>query len=47
MEGFVLASNSSMLGLARRLGFRLHADPRDPTVVVVALDLASGSPGAT
>ena len=47
MEGFVLASNGPMLGLARRLGFSLHADPRDPTVVVVALDLASGSPGAT
>lgn len=47
MEGFVLASNGSMLGLARRLGFRLHADPRDPTVVVVALDLSPRSPRTT
>ena len=44
MEGFVLAANSPMLGLARRLGFTLGADPRDPTVVVVALDLAAWSP---
>ena len=41
MEGFVLAANSPMLGLARRLGFTLGADPRDPTVVVVALDLTA------
>jgi len=44
MEGFVLAGNSPMLGLARRLGFTPRADPRDPTVVVVALDLAAWSP---
>src|SRR5262249_56846634 len=41
MEGFVLAGNSPMLGLARRLGFTLGTDPRDPTVVGVALDLAA------
>ena len=41
MEGFVLTGNSPMLGLARRLGFTLGADPRDPAVVVVALDLTA------
>ena len=46
MEGFVLAGNSPMLGLARRLGFTLRADPRDPTVVVVALDLAAPPPSS-
>jgi len=46
MEGFVLASNGPMLGLARRLGFRLHADPRDPTVIVVALDLVVSPPSS-
>ena len=44
LEGFVLAGNSPMLGLARRLGFTLGTDPRDPTVVVVALDLAASRP---
>jgi hypothetical protein len=32
-----------MLALARHLGFTLGADPRDPTVVVVALDLTARS----
>jgi RimJ/RimL family protein N-acetyltransferase/succinyl-CoA synthetase alpha subunit len=31
--GEVLAENSAMLGLARRLGFRLHALPDDPGVI--------------
>ena len=44
MEGFVLASNGPMLGLAHRLGFSLHADPHDSTVVVVSLDLAAAPP---
>jgi len=44
MEGFVLASNGPMLGLARRLGFSLHADPHDSTVVVVSVDLAPPPP---
>ena len=44
MEGFVLASNGPMLGLAHRLGFSLHADPHDSTVVVVSLDLAASPP---
>jgi RimJ/RimL family protein N-acetyltransferase len=30
MEGFVLAANQSMLGLARRLGFTITRDPDDP-----------------
>jgi len=32
MEGFVLAANQPMLGLARRLGFTISRDPDDPAV---------------
>ena len=39
MEGFVLAGNSSMLNVARRLGFTVNADPNDATVKIVRLDL--------
>ena len=39
MEGFVLATNTGMLNLARRLGFTVHADPHDATVKIVRLDL--------
>jgi GNAT superfamily N-acetyltransferase len=39
MEGFVLASNTRMLDLARRLGFTVTTDPHDPTVMIVRLDL--------
>ncbi len=39
MEGFVLAGNSSMLNVARRLGFTVNADPNDTTVKIVRLDL--------
>jgi len=41
MEGFVLASNSGMLGLARRLGFTVTTDPHDPAVKIVRLDLTA------
>ena len=40
MEGFVLAGNTAMLDLARRLGFSLRADPSDHTVTIVRLALA-------
>jgi RimJ/RimL family protein N-acetyltransferase len=40
MEGFVLASNSSMLALARRLGFTVKRDPDDQAVMIVRLALA-------
>ena len=33
IKGLVLASNESMLGLARRLGFRIEAGPEPDTVV--------------
>jgi RimJ/RimL family protein N-acetyltransferase len=47
MEGFVLAGNSSMLNLARRLGFTVDADPNDAMVKIVRLDLTSpGNRGA-
>ena len=39
MEGFVLAQNSSMLGLARRLGFRIEREPGDASVRVCRLTL--------
>lgn len=39
MEGYVLASNSSMRGLAHRLGFRDTVSRDDPTLRVVTLDL--------
>ncbi len=41
MEGFVLAGNSGMLNLARRLGFTVNTDPDDATVKIVRLDLAA------
>src|SRR5262249_9186522 len=40
MEGFVLAENRGMLDLARRLRFIVSADPNDPMVKIVRLDLA-------
>src|SRR5215831_17350279 len=48
MEGFVLAANTSMLDLARRLGFTVITDPHDVTVKVVRLDLMTGikAPGS-
>jgi RimJ/RimL family protein N-acetyltransferase len=39
MEGFVLAGNSRMLNLARRLGFTVDTDPDDVMVKIVRLDL--------
>jgi len=39
MEGFVLAGNSRMLDLARRLGFTVVTDPNDMMVKIVRLDL--------
>jgi L-amino acid N-acyltransferase YncA len=41
MEGFVLAQNTSMLDLARRLGFTVVTDPHDATVKVIHLDLTT------
>jgi RimJ/RimL family protein N-acetyltransferase len=41
MEGFVLAGNSRMLGLARRLGFTVVTDPNDMMVKIVRLDLTN------
>ncbi len=40
MEGFVLAQNTSMLRLARRLGFSIAPDPEDRTVCVCRLPIA-------
>jgi GNAT superfamily N-acetyltransferase len=45
MEGYILASNAAMLGLARRLGFARVESPEGPTVHLVRLDLASGHHG--
>jgi L-amino acid N-acyltransferase YncA len=42
MEGFVLAKNTPMLKLARRLGFEVGSSIEGPTVKLVRLDLDSG-----
>jgi RimJ/RimL family protein N-acetyltransferase len=39
MDGYILASNSRMLTLAKRLGFAPVANPEDPGVCLVARDL--------
>lgn len=39
MEGVVLAANSSMLQLARQLGFEPKRDPEDPTTIKVVRSL--------
>jgi len=41
MEGFVLAANQSMLGLARRLGFTITLDPDDPAVRICRMTLGT------
>ena len=41
MEGFVLAANQPMLGLARCLGFTISRDPDDPAVRICRLPLAT------
>ena len=44
MEGFILANNTPMRNLARRLGFESGASSEGPGVVRVWLDLGSGTP---
>jgi len=46
MEGYILAGNTSMRNLARRLGFEVTASSEGPGVVRVWLDLRSGPAGA-
>lgn len=41
MEGYVLATNAAMLGLAKRLGFVPVKSPEGPSVCLVQRDLAS------
>ena len=41
MEGYILASNSAMRGLATRLGFSTHESPEGPSVCLVRCDLAT------
>lgn len=41
MEGYVMASNKSMLDLARRLGFEVGVSEEGPSVRLVQIDLAS------
>ena len=43
MEGFVLGENHAMLDLARGLGFTVSADPHDPMVKIVCLELRQWS----
>ena len=46
MEGYVLASNQPMLGLAQGLGFQNRPDPGEPTVRIVRLALDQPATGA-
>ena len=41
MEGYILASNAAMLGLAKRLGFERVESPEGPTVQLVRRELKS------
>jgi hypothetical protein len=41
MEGYILASNARMLGLAKRLGFAEVESPEGPSVRMVRCDLSS------
>jgi hypothetical protein len=41
MYGDVLATNASMLALARKLGFALGRVPGEPTLTRIALQLAA------
>ena len=41
MEGYILATNAAMLGLAKRLGFATIKSPEGPTVCLVRRDLGS------
>jgi RimJ/RimL family protein N-acetyltransferase len=43
MEGYILASNAAMLGLAKRLGFAQVESPEGPSVRMVRRDLAAAS----
>jgi L-amino acid N-acyltransferase YncA len=47
MEGFILAGNTSMRKLAKRLGFEVTASSEGPGVLRVWLDLRAGPAGAT
>ena len=42
MDGFILASNAPMLGLARKLGFVPIQSPEGPAVKLLRCDLQSG-----
>jgi acetyltransferase len=41
MEGYILATNARMLGLAKRLGFEKVKNPEDPSVCLVRCDLGA------
>jgi len=43
MEGYILASNSRMLGLAKRLGFEDVESPEGPTVRLLRRDLKAAA----
>ena len=47
MEGYVLARNTPMLDLARRLGFEAGASEEGPSVRLVALDLGRAGEAET
>jgi hypothetical protein len=41
IEGYVLATNVPMLGLAKTLGFEREKSPEGPTVALMRRDLAT------
>lgn len=43
MEGYILATNAAMRGLAKRLGFATLASPDDPAVCLVRRDLGTAA----
>ena len=41
--GLVLADNSTMIGMARQLGFQIVSNQRDPAVIDVTLTFGEGN----
>jgi acetyltransferase len=46
IEGEVLAENTAMLAMCKKLGFDITADPRDPDTCVVTLALGGAREGS-
>jgi len=44
IQGEVLRDNTTMLGMCSELGFKIEADPEDPGLCRVVLDLTTQKP---